>query len=113
MNTYLLYEIAGSHGGSEEYVHKLIDALPREKNTGIKFQVFKYDQIALKDYQWYKVYTELFFDKEMWSKIMHYVKNKGFDIWIDVFDLYSVEIIKNNTAPVASPKSIKNDGSNG
>ncbi|OGN00897.1 MAG: hypothetical protein A3F98_02290 [Candidatus Yanofskybacteria bacterium RIFCSPLOWO2_12_FULL_41_8] len=106
MRTYLLFEIANSHGGSKDYVYKLIDALPQGKNTrlrqgfggqaGIKFQVFKYDQLALKDYEWYKVYVKLFFDKASWKKILLYTKGKGFDIWIDVFDLYSVEVLKDN-----------------
>ena len=60
MRTYLLFEIANSHGGSKNYIYKLIDALPQEKNTGVKFQVFKYNEIALKDYDYYKVYVKFF-----------------------------------------------------
>src|SRR3989344_3891256 len=104
MKTYILFEIANSHGGSRDYVYKLIDALPQEKNTGIKFQVFKYDQLALKDYEWYKVYTKLFFNKPTWKKILTYAKNKGFYVWIDVFDLYSVEILKDNLKLVTGVK---------
>src|SRR3989338_9531506 len=114
MKTYLLFEIANSHGGSKDYIYKLIDALPQEKNTrlrqgfggqaGIKFQVFKYDQLALKDYEWYKVYVKLFFDKASWKKILLYAKGKGFDIWIDVFDLYSVEVLKDNISLVTGIK---------
>ncbi len=104
MRTYLLFEIANSHGGSKEYVHKLIDALPQEKNSGIKFQVFKYDQLALKDYEWYKVYTKLFFDKPTWGKTLVYAKSKGFDVWVDVFDLYSVEVLKENVRLVTGIK---------
>lgn len=106
MKTYLLYEIANSHGGSKEYIRKLIDALPKEKNThlrqglggqaGIKFQVFKYDEIALKDYAYYKVYVKFFIDKQNWKKIFMHAKSKSFGVWVDVFDLYSVEVIKNN-----------------
>lgn len=96
MRTYLLFEIANSHGGLKDYIYKLIDSLPQEKNIGIKFQAFKYDQIALKDYEWYKVFVKLFFDKASWKKILSYAKGKGFDIWIDVFDLYSIEILKDN-----------------
>ena len=96
MITYLLFEIANSHGGSKNYIYKLIDSLPQEKNTGIKFQVFKYNEIALKDYAYYKVYVKFFIDKQNWKKIFTYAKSKGFDVWIDVFDLYSVEVLKDN-----------------
>ncbi len=128
MKTYLLFEMANSHGGSKDYVYKLIDALPQENpvrgktphggapaghaqragrtsnGTGIKFQVFKYDQLALKDYEWYKVYVKLFFDKQTWKKILTYAKSKGFDVWIDVFDLYSVEVLKDNLSLVTGIK---------
>ncbi len=96
MKTYLLFEIANSHGGSKDYIYKLIDALPQEKNTGIKFQVFKYNEIALKDYEYYKVYVKFFIDKQNWKKIFTYTKSKDLDIWIDIFDLYSVEVLKDN-----------------
>lgn len=104
MKTYLLFEIANSHGGSKNYIYKLIDALPQENNTGIKFQVFKYDEIALKDYDYYKAYVKFFIDKQNWKKIFIYTKSKGFDVWIDVFDLYSVEVIKDNLSLIAGIK---------
>ena len=33
-----------------------------DKNVGIKFQPFKYDEIALEDFEWYPVYQTLFFE---------------------------------------------------
>lgn len=104
MKTYLLFEIANSHGGSKNYIYKLIDALPQEKNMGIKFQVFKYDEIALKDYAYYKVYVKFFIAKQSWKKIFTYAKNRGVDIWIDVFDLYSIEVLKDNLPLVTGIK---------
>lgn len=96
MRTYLLYEIANSHGGSKKYIYEWIDSLPKEENVGTKFQIFKYNEIALKDYQYYPVYVKFFIDKQNWKKIFTYAKSKGFDVWIDVFDTYSVEVIKDN-----------------
>ena len=104
MKTYLLFETANSHGGSRNYVYKLIDALPQEKNTGIKFQVFKYDQLALKDYKWYKVYTKLFFNKPAWKNILAHAKDKDFDVWIDIFDLYGAEVLKDNLGLISGIK---------
>ena len=104
MRTYLLFEIANSHGGSKKYIYSLIDALPQEKNTGIKFQVFKYNEIAIKDYEYYPVYVKFFIDKQNWKKIFTHAKSKGFDVWIDVFDLYSVEMLKDNLSLVTGIK---------
>src|SRR3989344_5831961 len=96
MKTYLLFEIANSCAGSSKLIQKLIDSLPQEKNSGIKFQVYKYDEIALSDYEWYPVYKQTFINAQNWEKIFIHAKSKSFDIWIDVFDLYSVEVLKNN-----------------
>ena len=114
MKTYLLFEVANSHGGSKKYIYDLIDALPQEKNTrlrlgfggqtGIKFQIFKYNEIALKDYEYYPVYVKFFIDKQNWKKIFTHAKSKGFDVWIDVFDLYSIDVIKDNLSLVTGIK---------
>src|SRR3989338_5240032 len=96
MKTYLLFEIANSCAGSSKSIQKLIDSLPQEDNFGIKFQVYKYDEIALSDYEWYPVYKQTFINAQNWKKIFTHAKSKGFDIWIDVFDLYSVEVLKSN-----------------
>ena len=128
MKTYLLFEPANCHGGSKDYIYKLIDSLPKENpvrgktphggasaghaqkadrtsnGTGIKFQVFKYDEIALKDYGHYKTYVKFFIAKQNWKKIFAYTKSRGFDVWIDVFDLYSVEVLRDNLSLVTGIK---------
>src|SRR3989344_3607091 len=104
MKTYLLFEIANSCAGSVKSIQKLIDSLPKTDNAGIKFQVYKYNEIALPDYEWYPVYKQTFINAENWKKIFVHAKKKGFDIWIDVFDLYSVEALKNNLPSVAGIK---------
>jgi len=104
MKTYLLFEIANSCAGSSKLIEKLIDSLSQEKNRGIKFQVYKYSEIALPDYEWYPVYKQTFISAENWKNIFTHTKSKGFDIWIDVFDLYSVEVLKNNMSMVTGIK---------
>lgn len=104
MRTYLLFEVANTHGGSPDYIHKIIGQLPSGKNTGIKFQVFKYDEIALKDYEWYPVYEKLFISGPRWKKIITYAKKAGLDVWIDVFDSYSIRVLKENLIQVSGVK---------
>ncbi|MDO8592414.1 MAG: N-acetylneuraminate synthase family protein [bacterium] len=104
MKTYLLFEIANAHGGSPDYIYKLIDRLPSGKNMGIKFQVFKYDEIALKDYQWYPAYEKLFISGSRWKKIIIYAKRAGLDVWLDIFDSYSLKVLKENFARVRGVK---------
>ena len=96
MKTYLLFEIANSCAGASKLIYKLLDSLPQEENSGIKFQVYKYNEIALSDYEWYPVYKETFINALTWKNIFTHTKSRGFDVWVDVFDLYSVEVLKNN-----------------
>lgn len=93
---YNILEVANTHGGNFEYMISLIDEFKEfDQNTGIKFQPFKYNEIALPDFSWYHVYKELFFSSEQWAKIISKA-SKHKDIWIDVFDIYSIKIIKEN-----------------
>lgn len=93
---YIIIEVANTHAGNFEYVFNLLKEYEKyDQKTGIKFQPFKYDEIALDDFEWYPVYQTLFFNEEQWKKIIDTAK-KTKDVWIDVFDNYSVQIIKNN-----------------
>jgi len=63
MDRYNILEVANTHGGNLDYIFSLLDEfqhLDSKNHTGIKFQVFKPDGIALKDFEYYNVYEELF-----------------------------------------------------
>ena len=93
---YNILEVANTHGGSIKYVFLLLDEFSQfQENFGIKFQPFKYDLIALEDYEWYETYKKLFIDEEDWIKIIKKA-NETKDVWIDVFDSYSVKILEEN-----------------
>src|ERR1051326_5378744 len=93
---YIIIEVANTHAGDIHYMKNLINEFSQyNKNTGIKFQPFKYDEIALEDYEWYPVYQTLFFNEGQWKSIIAEAKSTK-DIWIDVFDNYSVKIIEQN-----------------
>lgn len=93
---YVIIEIANTHAGNIDYLNNLLNEFSSyDKNVGIKFQPFKYDEIALEDFEWYPVYQTLFFDEKQWSSIIQNAK-KTKEIWIDVFDNYSVKIIEQN-----------------
>ncbi|MES2131544.1 MAG: hypothetical protein V4506_04285 [Bacteroidota bacterium] len=58
---YIIIEIANTHAGDINYLNALIDDFSiYNENIGIKFQPFKYDEIALEDFEWYPVYQTLF-----------------------------------------------------
>ena len=61
---YNILEIANAHGGSIGYIYETIDEFSTFKEkTGFKFHPFHFDEIALKDYEWYSVYKKLFFSE--------------------------------------------------
>lgn len=102
---YLIVELANSHAGSKEELKELInqfDHLEYDKK-GIKLQVFQPEKIALPDFEWYEVYEQLFFDKFTWSELISLASNAG-DVWIDVFDVYSVEVISENLEKICGVK---------
>lgn len=93
---YIIVEVANTHAGDINYMNNLINEYSQyNTNAGIKFQPFKYNEIALEDFEWYPVYQTLFFDESQWKSIIANAK-KTKDIWIDVFDNYSVKIIQEN-----------------
>jgi spore coat polysaccharide biosynthesis protein SpsF (cytidylyltransferase family)/sialic acid synthase SpsE len=97
-NIYNILEIANTHSGSVEYIYALLrefEEFHKKDKFGIKFQPFKYNKIATKEYEWYSVYKELYINKSQWNEILEKACETK-DVWIDIFDEYSVEIIKNN-----------------
>ena len=93
---YNIIEIANVHGGDINYLKSLIAEFTNiDGANGIKFQPFKYDEIALPDFPWYDVYVKLFFKEDQWKEIIKETA-KSFDVWIDTFDDYSLKIIQEN-----------------
>ena len=103
---YNILEVASCHGGDINYLYSLIEKFRffnKNENFGIKFQPFKYDLIATKDYSNYSIYKALFFNKNEWKDIIQ----KAFftkDIWLDIFDEYSLEILEDNLEKIKGIK---------
>lgn len=89
---YNILEVANTHGGDINYAMELLDEF-KSFSGGIKFQPFKYDLIADDDYAWYDTYKKLFFNEEQWGIILAKATETK-DVWLDMFDGYSVEILR-------------------
>ncbi len=93
---YNILEVANTHAGNINYVFALLEEFKefnKVDNFGIKFQPFKYDTLATVDYEWYDVYTKLYFDENEWDMLISKAYETK-DIWIDLFDEYGISIIK-------------------
>ena len=93
---YIIIEIANTHGGDEAYMNELITTYREyEGKFGMKFQPLHPDKLATPDFKFYNVYQRLHFEKEQWKSFI-ISANKTKDVWLDLFDDYGVEILKNN-----------------
>lgn len=91
-----ILEVANTHGGDIKYIFSLLEEFEGlTDNFGIKFQPFKYDEISLKDFSWYPVYEKLFFDNQQWIEIIKKASETK-KVWLDLFDIYGVNILKEN-----------------
>lgn len=105
MSKYVILEIANTHGGNLDLLNRTINAVKSidYKKIGIKFQPFKPDTIATPDYKWYEVYKQLFFSEFDWKKIIN-ASSSICDVWIDIFDIYSISILKRNLKNISGIK---------
>jgi len=98
---YYILEVANTHGGNLNYLNLLLDEFAGLKapKIGIKFQAFKYDEIATKDYEWYETYKKLHFSSNEWQEIIDKASQTK-DVWLDIFDGYGIEIFDNNFSKI-------------
>ena len=94
--SYTIIEIANTHGGKRDYLDRLIKAYEGYRgNYGMKFQPFSAETIATPDFPWYDVYTKLYFSSKEWEEIILSAGNSK-DVWLDLFDSYGVQILREN-----------------
>ena len=95
----LIFEVANVHGGNFVHFRKLIKIYNKIKYPNsfksIKFQVLKADELSTPNYHWNSAYKKIYFSPEQW-KIL--IRKSGIktNIWIDMFDRYSLEILSQN-----------------
>lgn len=102
----LIFECANSHGGDYSLLQRMVKDYGEVdyENKDIKFQPFHPDKIATSDYEWYEVYKELFFNSDQWSEVICLAKTLFRGVWIDIFDVYSVDIFKSNLKSITGIK---------
>lgn len=101
---YNIIEVANTHGGSVEYLMSLIDEYDEYRHGfGIKFQPFEYKSIATEDYEFYSIYKSLYITKVDWERIIDKASRTK-DIWLDIFDSYSIAVLMDNLDKVVGIK---------
>ena len=106
MKRYNIIEVANTHGGNPDYVFALLkefNDIDKKEHTGIKFQPFHYDGIALKDFEYYPVYQNLYFSPQQWKEIID-ISNVTKEVWLDIFDKYGTQIFELNKLKISGIK---------
>jgi N,N'-diacetyllegionaminate synthase len=93
---YFIIENANNHGGDFDYLLELIDTFSfYGEGFGMKLQPLHPDGISTPDYSYYKLYQQLFFNNIQWKQAIDKIYESK-DVWLDIFDNYGVEILKQN-----------------
>lgn len=93
---YNIIEVANTHGGDHTYMVDLISEFSKYQGEfGIKFQPSKPECIAVPDYEYFEVYKDFYFDEKEWEKFIKLAVSTK-DVWLDLFDTYSIRILENN-----------------
>ena len=101
---YNIIEIANTHNGSFEYLNDLVEHFEDYKeHFGIKFQVFKYDEIAKEDFVNYENFKRFYFTSKQWGELINKA-HESKEVWLDVFDSYGVQILSENLDKVSGLK---------
>lgn len=97
---YNIIEVANTHNGSIDYIYGLLEEFKSlNRDMGIKFQAFKYDEIATSDHEWYETYKTFYFSPDEWEEIINKA-NETKDVWLDIFDKYGVLILDQNIGKI-------------
>lgn len=94
----LIFECANSHGGDLDILKSTIEKY-RSINypvKHIKFQAFHPDTISLPDFSAYALYHELLLDQSKWTELIDTASIGYSGIWLDIFDVYGLEIFNIN-----------------
>jgi N,N'-diacetyllegionaminate synthase len=102
---YVIFEVANVHGGNRDRLFSIVEEYKKidYKNKAIKFQPLKPEQISLPDFQWFKVYQELYFEPQVWQDVIALAAEGG-EVWLDLFDAYGVQVLNENKQHVVGIK---------
>ena len=104
-NIKIIAEIAQGFEGNFDQSKLLIKAAATSGADFVKFQMVFADELATKDYEYFKLFQSLEMDKNKWEYLTNYANELGIKLVVDVFGTNSL-----NTAESIGIKTIKVHG---
>jgi N,N'-diacetyllegionaminate synthase len=95
---HIILETANFHEGDITQLKNTIETFSRldYPDIGIKLHAFKPDNVALPDFSWYPIVKNFFIEEKGWAELIRLSKEKGLDVWLDLFCVYGVAILERN-----------------
>ena len=91
--TTIICEVAQTYEGSFDIARRLVQAAVNAKADAVKFQIFKADELATKDYKHYKLFKSLELPPEQWGQLIQQAHDGGINMVADVFGIESAEML--------------------
>jgi len=101
---YIIAEVANAAQGVVENNHLLIDAAANVGADGIKFQFYKYDEIATPSYEKYENFKRTFYTEDQRLGFVEHAFEKNLDVLVDIFDRWAVEVVRKGIKKIKAIK---------
>ncbi len=118
---FVLAEVASAHGGSVDAALKMLDAAFKMGADGIKFQVFRSDDLVIHRHPGRKDFDTIELAAKEWKKVLRQAKASGLTLFVEAFDKPSLllaaeegaEAYKIHTTDMENPDFIRAVGEAG
>lgn len=101
---YIIAEVANAAQGKVELNFKLIEAAKKACANAIKFQLYKYDELATRTYSKYETFKRTFYSLEDRSRFIDRAHDSGLDVWVDVFDRWGLKVAQKKKSKISAVK---------
>jgi len=88
---YIIAEVANAAQGEFAANLELIEAAKGAGADAIKFQFYKYDELATPGYGKYEIYKKTFYTFDERSRFVEKACECDLDVWIDIFDRWGLD----------------------
>jgi len=101
---YVVAEVANAAQGVVEDNYRIIDAVAGAGANAIKFQLYKFDELATPSYEKYEVFKRTFYGFEERSGFIEQANRSGLDVWVDIFDRWGLDLARENRDKIVAVK---------